>query len=298
MATGCRLPGIGGLEFPLSRSRTLMFFVAMNFGFLGLDTLLAHWMDRTIKLYEWIPIIHGPIAGALVLIFLLRSHPTRFEVILYLMVLISALVVGALGTAFHWQRALLVREMEPVGFLQWLIFAPPAAGPMAFGGVALIGLMAALHEEPRGSGQMSLWGMVRLVAPISKTRQLLWLVGLGYVAAEASAILDHARSQYENPAVWLAIVPGAFATAVTLAMACKRSPNHSDHVIYIWTQLMMVLVGLLGLGMHLSADMTPTGELSAERLINFAPVFAPLLFTNMAILGLIAVLEPAARGKT
>jgi hypothetical protein len=136
------------------------------------------------------------------------------------------------------------------------------------------------------------------VAPISKTRQLLWLVGLGYVAAEASAILDHARGQFENPAVWLAVVPGAFATAVTLAMACKRNPNHSDHVIYIWTQLMMILVGLLGLGMHLSADMTPTGELSIERMINFAPVFAPLLFTNMAILGLIAVLEPAPREQT
>ena len=72
-----------------------------------------------------------------------------------------------------------------------------------------------------------------------------------------------------------------------------RSPSRGDHLIFFWTQVMIMAVGLLGLGMHMSADLSGTGELNLERLINFAPVYVPLLFTNLGFLALISVLRPA-----
>jgi len=49
----------------------------------------------------------------------------------------------------------------------------------------------------------------------------------------------------------------------------------------------------LGMGLHLSADLSGTGSISLERMISFAPIFAPMLFADLAVLGLIAVLQPA-----
>jgi hypothetical protein len=203
-------------------------------------------------------------------------------------------MVGLLGTAFHWERAYLASGAVPEGSLGWLIFAPPVAGPLAFAGVALVGLMAALHEKPRDSGRLELWNLATFTSPMTKTQQLVLLVGLGYAGAAVSAILDHARSDFGNPTVWIAIASGVFATAVTLTAAFARRTSRGDQLVYFWTQILMVGVGLLGLGMHLGVDLAGTGELSLERLINHAPVFAPLLYTNLGFLGLIAILRPAA----
>ena len=55
-----------------------------------------------------------------------------------------------------------------------------------------------------------------------------------------------------------------------------------------------VIVGILGFGFHLSADLAGTGQLSLERILAFAPVFAPLLFSDLGVLGLLVVAHPSA----
>lgn len=289
------LPGVAALRFPLSRSRTLLFFVGVNLLFLGLDTFLGHVIDGVIRAYEWIPVFHGPLAGLVVLWVVFRPRPSRGEVVLLLLALASSLAVGLMGTAFHWQRAMLVRGGTSGSFLEWLIFAPPAAGPSAFMGVALIGLLAALHEVPRDSGQMDLWGLVQFRAPLTKTQQLLWLVGLGYAGATLSSALDHARSGFVHPTTWIAVLAGAFATAVTLGRASSRKPTPADDSVHFWTNVALMGVGVLGFAMHLDANLTGRGEISLERLVSHAPVMAPLLLVNLGLLGLIAVMRPSAQ---
>jgi hypothetical protein len=58
-----------------------------------------------------------------------------------------------------------------------------------------------------------------------------------------------------------------------------------------------VLVGILGFGFHLSADLAGTGQISLERILAFAPVFAPLLFSDLGILGLLVVAQPSNMEK-
>jgi hypothetical protein len=55
---------------------------------------------------------------------------------------------------------------------------------------------------------------------------------------------------------------------------------------------MLILVGLVGLGLHIEQDLTGQGTLLIERAINGAPLMAPLLFANMGALGLIVLLDP------
>ncbi len=55
-----------------------------------------------------------------------------------------------------------------------------------------------------------------------------------------------------------------------------------------------VIVGVLGFGFHLSADLDGTGAISLERILAFAPVLAPLLFSDLGMLGLLVVAEESS----
>ncbi len=48
-----------------------------------------------------------------------------------------------------------------------------------------------------------------------------------------------------------------------------------------------VVVGILGFGFHLSANLAGTGAFSLERILAFAPILAPLLYSDLGILGLL-----------
>jgi hypothetical protein len=58
-----------------------------------------------------------------------------------------------------------------------------------------------------------------------------------------------------------------------------------------------IVVGVLGFAFHLGKDLTETGQISLERILVFAPVFAPFLFCDLGILGLLVVSESAISGK-
>jgi hypothetical protein len=53
-----------------------------------------------------------------------------------------------------------------------------------------------------------------------------------------------------------------------------------------------MLTGVVGFAFHLSRDIADSGALSLERMRSSAPIFAPLLFTDIAALGLLVMLIP------
>jgi hypothetical protein len=48
---------------PMTRDQMMLLMAAVNEIFLGIDTYLAHNISGTIRPYEWIPIVFGPVAG-------------------------------------------------------------------------------------------------------------------------------------------------------------------------------------------------------------------------------------------
>jgi hypothetical protein len=58
-----------------------------------------------------------------------------------------------------------------------------------------------------------------------------------------------------------------------------------------------VIVGIPGFAFHLSKDLSDTGQFSLERILVFAPVFAPLLFCDLGILGVLVVSRQAQPGE-
>lgn len=287
-------PAVRRFRLPLSRDQLMLLMAATNEIFLGIDIFLAHSISGTIVPNEWIPIIFGPIAGVLLLLaglIALRNRPLATAIAT--VVFVASIGVGLLGAYFHIVRAIL--PFAPAGqqvSIDLLVWAPPILGPLTFSLVGLFGLSAAWVEDPPDSGRLVLFGGRRLRLPYSKTRAYFFIVGMGTLATVISSVLDHARTQFENPWLWIPTIAGIFGTVVAVVIGALDRPRRSDVLIYAAAMLLLIAVGAVGAMLHISSNLIAQGTIVGERFLRGAPFLAPLLFANMGTLGLIALLDP------
>jgi len=288
------LDGLRRRWLPLTRDQMMLLMAAVNELFLGIDTYLAHNISGTIRPYEWIPIIFGPVAGGLLLIaglIALRRRPLASSIAT--VVLGASIVVGLLGAYFHLRRALLPQAVpgEQVS-VDLLVWAPPILGPLTFSLTGLLGISAAWVEHPPDSGVLSLTGRRRLALPYSKSQAYFFMVGMGSLATVISSVLDHARTGFVNPWLWVPTAAGVFGTVVAAGMGMTERRRRADLAIYAGAMLLMIAVGVVGAVLHVIDDLTAAGAFVVERFIRGAPFLAPLLFANMGSLGLFVLLGP------
>ncbi|MBU1227048.1 MAG: hypothetical protein KJ698_07550 [Actinobacteria bacterium] len=279
---------------PLSRDEIILILAAVNQVFLGVDIYLAHLADQKIQPGEWIPIVFGPAAGGLLLLAgilaLWRRQPAA---IVATTVFLSSIVVGLLGIYFH-----LIRAALPAGPITYrlttrlLVWGPPFLGPLMFVLVALFGISAVWREDPPDSGRLWLGRRLRIRLPLPKTDVYFLLVGSAAMVATVSAVFDHARTGWENANLWIPTVVGLFAAIVCFAIAVLRTPRRGDLVVYATAMAAMVITGLLGVWFHYHDNITSRGVIVAERFIRGAPIMAPLLYANVGLFGLVALLDP------
>jgi hypothetical protein len=276
---------LANLELPMERNRLLMLFVGINLMFTGIDVALAHSINQYIPVYEWIPIVYFPF-GALSCIYLaFKSQPGKWSSITHILLMLLGVLVGIIGTAFHANAVL-----NPAGYLtwSWVVFGSPILAPLAFSGISLLGLYAITNEVDYQPGKLEIKGIGIFKAPISRDRHFLWLVALGFAASTLTSIIDHAQYGYTFYKL-IAIIFGLFASSVIISLCVSKSWSKGDELVYFWTMITAIVVGTLGFGFHLSADLAGTGALSLERILAFAPVLAPLLFSDLGLLGLLVV---------
>ena len=160
-----------------------------------------------------------------------------------------------------------------------------------FAVVGILGISAAWVEDPPGSGVLVLPGGRRLVLPYSKTRAYYYIVSMGALATVISAVLDHARTGFETPVLWLPVAVGVFTVVVAAMMGIVDVRSKADLVTYFAAMLLMIIVGVVGAVLHINDDLTTSGVFVAERFIRGAPVLAPMLFANIGAMGLIVMLD-------
>lgn len=286
------LPAIRRLHLPVTRDQLMLLMMAVNEIFLGVDTYLAHNISGTIRPYEWIPIIFGPIAGVLLLVagrIALKHRP--LATVIAMLVLLASTIVGLLGTYLHFIRAIL--PYAPAGqqaSVSLIVWAPPFLGPLTFALVGLLGISAVWVEDPPDSGMLTLLGGRRLHLPYSKTRAYFLIVGMGILATVISSVLDHARTGFVNPWLWVPTTAGMFGVVVAITLGLLDVPTRADLIIYTTTMLLLIGVGMVGAVLHINDNLS-LRMVVIERFIRGAPVLAPLLFANMGSLGLIALLD-------
>jgi hypothetical protein len=270
---------------------------ATNLIFLGIDIYLAHSISGTIVPNEWIPIIFGPLAGALLLLAgLLATRQRPLATVIANIVFLCSIAVGLLGAYFHIVRAVL--PTAPAGqrvTVNLLVWAPPILGPLTYSLVGVLGISAAWLEDPPDSGRLALLAGRHVHLPFSKTLAYFFWVGLGTLATVISSVLDHARTNFENPWLWVPTAVGVFGVVVAVTLGSIERPTRADLITYTVATLLLIAVGVVGALLHVNANLTAGGTVVPERFIRGAPFLAPLLFSNMGVLGLIALLDPTEK---
>ncbi len=282
-------------RLPLTRDQLMMLMMAVNLLFLALDTWLAHQESGNIVMRERIPIIFGIVAGLLLLFAgLIALNNRSMASGIATAVLIASIGVGVLGAYYHIARAAL--PSAPLGqrlTLDLLIWAPPALGPLAFALVGVLGISAAWAEEPPDSGRLHIFSKRFLHLPYSKTRAYFFIVGMGMVAALVSSALDHARTGFLDWSLWFATAIGIFGMVTAIVMGAIDRPSRLDLNTYLAAMLLLIVVGVIGAWFHIEANLATGNVIVMERFLRGAPILAPLLYTNMGMLGLIALVEKA-----
>lgn len=288
-------------RLPVSRDQCMLLIAAVSEIFTGVDTYLAHQAGGAVVGNEWIPVVFGPLAGALLLLagwIALRRRTVA--ALLATVVFAASVVVGVVGAYFHFMRTIL--PAGPVGarvVLDLFFWAPPILGPLAFAFIGVFGTSAAWIEDPPDSGRLLLPAGRTLQLPYPKTSAYFYVTAIGMVIALVSATLDHAASGFRDPWLWLPIVVGVFAASAALVLGMVARPTRADLATYVVAMLLALAVGAIGALLHLQHDLASGGRIVPERLLRGAPFMAPLLFSNMALVGLIALLprEPGPRPR-
>jgi len=287
-------PAVKCYRLPLSRAQLMLIMLALNELLLGVETFIAHLISGTIVPYEWIPILFGPTAAILLVIVGLIAQRQRGTAnVIATVVFLTSIAVGVLGAYFHFVRAIRPFALPGERFsVPLLVWAPPILGPLTFSLVGLLGISSVWIEDPPDSGILRILRGKRIQLPLSATRALFFIVGLASLATVISSVLDHARTDFSNPWLWIPTSVGVFATVVAVVLGFIEKPARGDLFTYFAAMSLMLLVGVIGFYLHISEDLTSKGTLLVERLLRGAPPLAPLLFTNIGALGLIVLLDP------
>jgi hypothetical protein len=264
----------------------LELFILGNLAFLGLDIFIAHSSNnfgfRSLHAYarwaEWAPIGFSLAAPVLLLIGMLTGGLTRpergFARAVGLLIGTCAIVVGVAGLLFH-----LNSQFFELRTLKSLVYTAPFAAPLSYAGLGLLLILNRCSDGPYpsslpgGEGEMPEWA-----------GWVLLLTAAGFLGNFVLSLADHAQNGFYVWTEWIPVTASAFAFACLAAPLLMRSTP-----TYLWIcagiLALQVVVGLLGFSLHLWADLHSPSTSLRDQLVNRAPVFAPMLFADLAILG-------------
>lgn len=250
------------------RHQIVEFFVFSNLAFLAIDIYLAHSVNDFAHSAEWIPFVFS-IAVPIFMIpaLIAKQHKEGYGKYSGLIIGALSVVVGIAGMIYHLESNVFQEQT-----LKSLVYAAPFAGPLSYAGVGLLLILNRLEREDSPS-----WA-----------RWVLFLTLCGFVGNFALSLCDHAQNGFFVKSEWISV--GAAAMGVSFLLLALRADSGKSYLwICVYIMIAEILVGLLGAGLHVYANFTlPSGEFW-DRIVFGAPVFAPLLFANLGLLGLIGL---------
>jgi hypothetical protein len=254
-------------------------FAAGNLAFLALDIYVAHSMNDFARATEWIPFAYSIAAPPLLALCWLIQGRVRPYLAgdpapgpldwrrassrrLGLLVGLTGVVVGVAGVVFHLQSHFF-REQT----LHNLVYTAPFAAPLSYAG---LGLIVILNRLERGSTQ-------------EYARWVVLLAMGGFFGNFVLSVADHAQNGFFHPAEWIPVVSAAYAVGALIAVATIPG-SRSTWFFAAAVMVLQVVVGLMGFVYHLIPNVRGPMPTLWESFVFGAPIFAPLLFADLALL--------------
>lgn len=239
-------------------------FVLFNLGGLAPDIFLAHSVNVFHFRVEYTPLIFSLAAPALLLPTLWALATERLALWRGLGFLVggTAVLIGITGLVLHLQSQF---------FQQWtlasLVYAAPFAAPLAYTGLG------------------SLLIMNRMVAD-EETEWAQWVIFFtlgGFAGNFIFSLTDHAQNGFYHRTEWIPVISSAVAVGF-LIMPLVMKTDRAFSRLCGFVMLAQAAVGALGFGFHALADWHKIGGNLFQRMVHGAPIFAPTLFCDLAVL--------------
>lgn len=245
----------------------LEFFALNNLAFLAVDIYLAHSYNDFALGTEWIPFVFSIVGTVVLLPQLVKSfwgHP--FGRLSGILIGATSVAVGLAGFLFHLESQFLAR-----GDLMSLVYSAPLAAPLAYCGIGMLFLLNRLEVR------QSEWGA-----------WVIFMAAGGFFGNFALTLLDHAQNGFFHMTEWIAVASSAFAWSF-LIIATTRLANRKFLKLSAWIMLVQIIVGAAGAVLHLEANADGVSESIWDNFVYGAPIFAPMLLCDMALLGLLGL---------
>lgn len=258
-------------------------FAIGNIGFLAVDVGVAHAMNAFEHPAEYIPVVFSLACAPALLLAMLLGGPEpslrgRFPVdrprwrsgvawVLGMLVGWGSLLVGVAGLLYH-----LKGDFFEQLTLKNLVYTAPFAAPLAYAGLGLLVILNRMVNAR--SREWALWIVV--------------LAAGGWAGNFVLSTADHAQNGFYYTSEWASVVASAigfgFLCGVLVAPDDRRLRNLVAAIM-----LTEILVGVLGFGLHVYANLTRRTSTLWNSFLYGAPAFAPLLFADLGILGLLGL---------
>lgn len=245
-------------------------FVAANLLFLTVDVWLAHAANDFAHPAEWVPVAFSAAAGLATAAVLAagaraggpRGWRTGSIGRVGLVVGWASVAVGVAGLVLHLESQFF-RELT----LRSLVYSAPFVAPLSFAGLGFLLLMDRM-VDPDGR-RWSAW--------------VLFLALGGFAGNFVLSLADHAQNGFFYATEWIAVVAAAAAVGY-LGALFAREPDDGYLRLGFWVLGLQAAVGLVGFLLHVGRLLEPAAAPLEERVVHGAPLFAPLLFVDLAAL--------------
>ena len=241
-----------------SKPRTIVeIFIIGNLAFLAVDVYVAHLTNAFERRPEWLPVIFSVAAPLLLIVSLGRANRWLGSIVGWL-----SLLVGIGGMLYHLQSHFFAEQT-----IRNLVYTAPFVAPLAYAGLGMLLILDRMVDADT----------------IEWAQWILFLALGGFAGNLVLSLADHAQNGFFNRGEWVPVVAAALACAFLL-MLVLRPDDRQLRRSTAWLMAAQIVVGTIGFALHLRANLARPAPNVLERFLYGAPIFAPLLFANLAIL--------------
>lgn len=242
-------------------------FIVINLAFLAVDVYIAHSINAFAHSAEWIPFVVSIAAVPLLLVARIFGG-MRANQFTGVGVGSVSIVVGVVGMLYHLDSQFFANFT-----IRSLVYTAPFIAPLSFAGIGLLLIMH--HTVQEESLEWGRWVLVMACA--------------GFLGNFILSICDHAQNGFFDWREWIPVY--ASAMAVSFLMTAIVQPRNASFLVFCVLILALNgLTGVVGFYLHLSANLAARAESLRESFLHGAPILAPLLFPNLALLGIIGIM--------
>ena len=257
-------------------------FALSNIAFLAADVGLAHAVNAFAHPAEYVPVAFSLVAPAVLVAAMalggLRPAPAgegsgrrRLARGLGMAVGWGSIAVGIAGALLHLDSAFFEEQT-----LKNLVYTAPFAAPLAYTGLGFLLLLDRMVDS----------------RTVDWARWVVFLALGGFVGNFVLTLADHAQNGFFHPSEWIGVVASAWAVSSLCAVLVVHD-NRPLLRLALAVMAAQVGVGLLGSYLHIMANLrSPAGPLW-DRFLYGAPLFAPLLFADLAMLATVGIVGVA-----